>query len=74
VILIERGAAVPAKTKMEKKWTGDPAKARNWLIRRLSEIHAGKYLGGIFDQRTVEVMTPSRTRKTRRRGHDAFKS
>jgi hypothetical protein len=74
VILIERGAAVPAETKMEKTWTDDPAEARNWLIRRLSEIHAGKYLGGIFDQRTVEVMTPSRTRKTRRRGHDAFKS
>jgi hypothetical protein len=63
VILIESGAAVPAKTKKEKKWTDDPAEARNWLIGRLSEIHAGKYVGGIFDQKTVEVMMPSRTER-----------
>ena len=63
VILFERGAAVPAKSKVEKKWTDDPAEARNWLIDRLSEIHAGKYVGGIFDQKTVEVMMPSRTER-----------
>jgi hypothetical protein len=63
VILIESGAAVPAKTKAEKKWTDDPAEARNWLIGRLSEIHAGKYVGGIFDQKTIEVMMPSRTER-----------
>ncbi len=63
VILIESGAAVPAKTKKEKKWTYDPAEARNWLIGRLSEIHAGKYVGGIFDQKTVEVMIPSKTER-----------
>jgi len=63
VILIESGAAVPAKIKKEKKWTDDPAEARNWLIGRLSEIHAGKYVGGIFDQKTVEVMMPSRTER-----------
>src|SRR5205807_7055076 len=40
-----------------------PAEARNWLIDRLSEIHAGKYVGGIFDQETVEVMMPSRTER-----------
>ena len=63
MILIESGAAVPAKTKKEKKWTYDPAEARNWLIGRLSEIHAGKYVGGILDQKTVEVMMPSRTER-----------
>jgi hypothetical protein len=63
VILIESGAAVPAKTKKVKKWTADPAEARNWLIDRLSEIHAGKYVGGIFDQKMVEVMMPSRTER-----------
>lgn len=63
MILIESGAAVPAKIKKEKKWTDDPAEARNWLIGRLSEIHAGKYVGGIFDQKTVEVMMPSRTER-----------
>src|SRR6266550_5518008 len=63
VFLIESGAAVPAKTKKDKKWTYDRAEARNWLIGRLSEIHAGKYVGGIFDQETVEVMMPSRTER-----------
>ena len=63
VILIENSEAVPAKTKEVKKWAADPAETRNWLIGRLSEIHAGKYLGGIFDQKTVEVMTPSRTER-----------
>ncbi|HEY9502319.1 MAG TPA: hypothetical protein VIR01_11880, partial [Pyrinomonadaceae bacterium] len=60
VILIENSAVAP-KTKEVKKWTGDPAETRNWLIDRLSEIHAGKYLAGIFDQKTVEV--PSRTER-----------
>src|SRR6266550_2433798 len=63
VILIESGAAIPAKTKKDKKWTYDPAEARNWLIGRLSEIHAGKYVGGIFDQKTIEAMMPSRTER-----------
>jgi hypothetical protein len=63
MILIESGAAVPAKTKEVKKWTDDPAEARNWLIDRLSEIHAGKYVGGIFDQKMVESMMPSRTER-----------
>jgi hypothetical protein len=61
VILIETDVAGQAKTKEVKKWTDDPAEARNWLIDRLSEIHAGKYVGGIFDQKTVEAMMPSRT-------------
>jgi hypothetical protein len=61
VILFETGVAGQAKTKEVKKSTDDPAEARNWLIDRLSEIHAGKYLGGIFDQKTVEAMMPSRT-------------
>jgi hypothetical protein len=62
MILIENSAvsSLP-KTKEVKKWTDDPAEARNWLIDRLSEIHAGKYLAGIFDQKTVEAMMPSRT-------------
>jgi hypothetical protein len=63
VILIESGAAVPAKTREEEKWTDDPAEARNWLIDRLSEIHAGKYVGGVFDQKMVEVMMPSSTER-----------
>jgi hypothetical protein len=63
VILIESGAAVPAKIKEVQKWTDDPAEARNWLIGRLSQIHAGKYLAGIFDQKTVEVMMPSRSER-----------
>ena len=63
VILFETGVAGQAKTKEVKKWTDDPAEARNWLIDRLSEIHAGKYVGGIFDQKTVEVMMPSRTER-----------
>ena len=63
VILIETDVAGQAKIKEVKKSTDDPAEARNWLIGRLSEIHAGKYLGGIFDQRTVEVMMPSRTER-----------
>ena len=63
VILFETGVAGQAKTKEVKKWTDDPAEARNWLIDRLSEIHAGKYVGGIFDQRTVEVPMPSRTER-----------
>ena len=58
VILIENSAVAP-KTKEVKKWTGDPAETRNWLIDRLSEIHAGKYLAGIFDQETVEAIMPS---------------
>jgi len=63
VILFETGVAGQAKTKEVKKSTDDPAEARNWLIDRLSEIHAGKYVGGIFDQKTVEVMMPSRTER-----------
>jgi hypothetical protein len=63
VILVESGAGVPAKTKEEEKWTHDPAEARNWLIDRLSEINTGKYVGGIFDQKMVEVMMPSRTER-----------
>ena len=63
VILIENSAVAPPKTKEVKKWTDDPAEARNWLIDRLSEIHAGKYLAGIFDQKTVEAMMPSRTER-----------
>jgi hypothetical protein len=63
VILLESGVAGQAKTKEVKKSTDDPAEARNWLIDRLSEIHAGKYVGGIFDQKAVEVMMPSRTER-----------
>jgi hypothetical protein len=63
VILLESGVAGQAKTKEEKKSTDDPAEARNWLIDRLSEIHAGKYLAGIFDHERVEVMMPSRTER-----------
>ena len=63
VILFETGVAGQAKTKEVKKWTDDPAEARNWLIDRLSEIHTGKYLAGIFDLKTVEVMMPSRTER-----------
>jgi hypothetical protein len=60
VILIENSAA-PPKIKQLKKWTDDPAETRNWLIDRLSEIHSGKYLAGIFDERTAEAMMPPRT-------------
>jgi hypothetical protein len=63
VILFESGVAGQAKTKEVKKSTDDPAEARNWLIDRLSEIHAGKYLAGIFDQKAVEVIIPSRTER-----------
>ena len=63
VILLESGVAGQAKTKEVKKSTDDPAEARNWLIDRLSEIHAGKYLAGIFDHGRVEVMMPSRTER-----------
>ena len=63
MILFETGVAGQAKTKEVEKWTDGPAEARNWLIGRLSEIHAGKYVGGIFDQKTVEVMMPSRTER-----------
>jgi hypothetical protein len=63
VILFETGVSGHAKTKEVKKSTDDPAEARNWLIGRLSEIHAGKYVGGIFDQKAVEVMMPSGTER-----------
>ena len=63
VILFETGVAGQAKTKEVKKSTHDPAEARNWLIDRLSEIHDGKYLAGIFDHGRVEVMVPSRTER-----------
>ena len=63
VILIETDVAGQAKTKEVKKSTDDPAEARNWLIDWLSQIHAGKYVGGIFDQKMVEVMMPSRTER-----------
>src|SRR5216110_3145860 len=63
VILLESGVAGQAKIKEVKKSTDDPADARNWLVDRLSEIHAGKYLAGIFDQKTVEAMMPSRTER-----------
>ena len=63
VILIDTDVAGQAETKEVKKSTDDPAEARNWLIDRLSEIHAGKYVGGIFDQKMVEVMMPSRTER-----------
>jgi hypothetical protein len=63
VILIENSAVAPPKTKEVEKWMDDPAEARNWLIDRLSEIHAGKYLAGIFDQKAVGVMMPSRTER-----------
>ena len=62
-ILIESSAAVPAETKEDENWTDDPAEARNWLIDRLSEIQSGKYVGGVFDQKMVEVITPSRTER-----------
>src|SRR5512133_181218 len=42
VILIDKSG----EAKKETKWTDDPAEARNWLIGRLSEIHAGEYVGG----------------------------
>ena len=61
VILFETGVAGQAQTKEVRQSTDDPAEARNWLIDRLSEIHAGKYLAGIFDQKTVEAMMPSST-------------
>jgi hypothetical protein len=61
VILIETGVAGQAETKEVRQSTDDPAEARNWLIDRLSEIHAGKYWAGIFDQKTVEAMMPSST-------------
>ena len=63
VILFETGVAGQAKTKEVEKWTDGPAEARNWLIDRLSEIHAGKYLAGVFDLKTIEVMMPSRTER-----------
>src|SRR5947208_1792733 len=63
VILLESGVAGQAKIKEVKKSTDDLADARNWLVDRLSEIHAGKYVGGIFDQQMVEVMTPLRTER-----------
>src|SRR4029077_16812929 len=63
VILFETGVAGQAKTKEVKKSMDDPAEARNWLIDRLSEIHAGKYLAGIFDHGRVEVMMPSSTER-----------
>src|SRR4030095_390335 len=63
VILFETSVAGQAKTKEVKKSTDDPAGARNLLIDRLSEIHAGKYVGGMFDQKAVEVMMPSRTER-----------
>src|SRR6266480_8102448 len=63
VILLESGVAGQAKTKEVKKSTDDPAEARKWLIDRLSEIHAGKYVGGIVDQKMVEAMLPSRTER-----------
>jgi uncharacterized coiled-coil protein SlyX len=58
VILIENSAVAPSKAKEVKKWTDDPAEARNWLIDRLSEIHAGKYLAGIFDQNNKPGSVP----------------
>ena len=61
VILFDTGVAGQAETKKVRKSTDDPAEARTWLIDRLSEIHAGKYLAGIFDQKTVEAMMPSST-------------
>jgi hypothetical protein len=61
VILFQTGVDGQVKAKEVKKSMDDPAETRNWLIDRLSEIHAGKYLGGIFDQKTVEGMMPSRT-------------
>ena len=61
MILFETGVAGQAQTKEVRQSTDDPAEARNWLIDRLSEIHAGKYLAGIFDQKTVEAMMPSST-------------
>jgi hypothetical protein len=63
VILFETGVAGQAKTKEVKKSTDDPADARNWLIDRLGEIHAGKYLGGILDQKMVETIMPSTTER-----------
>jgi len=63
VILFETDVTGQAKAKEVKESTDDPAEARNWLINRLSEIHAGKYVGGIFDQKIVEAMLPSRTER-----------
>jgi hypothetical protein len=59
VILFETGVTGQPKTKEVKKSVEDRAEVRNWLIARLSEIHAGKYVGGIFDPKTVEVIMPS---------------
>ena len=63
VILFETDVTGQAKAKEVKESTDDPAEARNWLIDRLSEIHDGKYLAGIFDHGRVEVMVPSRTER-----------
>jgi len=63
VILFETDVTGQAKAKEVKESTDDPAEARNWLINRLSEIHAGKYVGGIFDQKIVEAMLPSPTER-----------
>jgi hypothetical protein len=59
VILIDKSGAA----KKETKWTDDPAEARNWLIGRLSEIHAGEYVGGSFDEKMVEAIMPSPTER-----------
>ena len=61
MILIDNSAVAAPKTKEIQKWTDDPAEARNWLVDRLSEIHSGKYIAGIFDPRAVEAMMPSTT-------------
>ena len=63
VILFETDVTGQAKAKEVKESTDDPAEARNWLINRLSEIHTGKYLGGIFDQKMVETRIPSTTER-----------
>jgi hypothetical protein len=51
VILIESGAAAPAKTKKLKKWTDDFTDARNWLIRQLGAFRGDQYFAGIFDHK-----------------------
>ena len=59
MILIDKSGAA----KKETKWADNPAEARKWLIGRLSEIHAGQYVGGSFDQKMVEVIMPSTTER-----------
>src|ERR1044071_1232422 len=62
VILIDRCAAAPERTRKLKKWTDDFTDARNWLIHQLAAFRGDQYFAGIFDHKEKRAVFKDKAR------------